>query len=176
MAESLRAKVAQWAAESARQFSLSTRPAYDSIHLDELLGSHYSRDSAVEDAHICVEVLSKVATEQSNSFRVAIALRSSADLTIAAPSPVTVQEELHALEPPSLYICRDIFAMYTPYFEEFRVPLEGLTPRERSATLRYYSCFRSLEAVGLDEEYSRVVWHDIMARPSDLLFHEIVGM
>jgi hypothetical protein len=174
--ESLRTKVAQWAAESARQFNQSTRPAYESIHLDDLLGNLYSRESAIEHTSICVEVLCEAVKNQSNSFRVAIAMRDSAHLTTAIPSPETIREELHPIEPPSLYICRDIFTMYVPYFEEFRIPLEGLTQRGHSAIVCYYSCFRSLEAARLDEEYSRVVWQDIMTRPSDILYHETLGM
>jgi len=168
--DAMRIKVEQWAALSARRLESSPGLAYDSVHLDDLLGHGYARSSAVELALNCTEVLAEAVKEQNYAYRVAVALNSTARLVPIAPNLETIRQQLHELEPPSIYICREIFTMYTPYFEEFRVPLERMM-RKGVPILCYYSCFRSVDASPLDQEYTRVVWWDVMGRLPDTLHH-----
>jgi hypothetical protein len=167
--ETLRVAVTTWAADSVGRFRTTDRPAYESVHLDELLGGGYSRDHAVEYALDSVAVLREHASEAMVSFRVAVVLEVSPELAPTPPAPESLQSEVSPHEPPSLYVCRDILAMYAPHFEEFRIPLDAPT----GATVCYYTCFRSLEAARLGHEYSRVVWYDLMnedsARPYDAM-------
>jgi hypothetical protein len=160
--------VAGWAEEAGRRLAAAGSPAYESIHLDDLSDGWYTHERAVAYAIDCVAVLGGRTSKTGLSFRVAVPLRSAPELMTVAP--VSLPSDVDPLEPPSLYACRDILTMYVPYFEEFRIPVDGPT----GSTACYYSCFRSPEAARLGWEYSRVVWFDIMTDQSARQYHAMI--
>jgi hypothetical protein len=164
VAETVRATVRNWAQHAARRLDSATSNSYDSIHLDDLVGSSYLHDQAVRLALECFEELRKAADEIGYPFRVAIALRSTEKLAVSKPPLGRIQDEIHELEPPSIYICRDLLAMYIPYYEEFRTPIVHSIDMGTDSVLCYYTCFRTLSSAARNEEYSRVVWYDSLSQ------------
>lgn len=137
--------------------------SFDTRHIDELDWNHHRRQDMVEESLACLDEAASAASALSLgelNVRLAIPLRAT---EMDERVPTWGGLELHELEPPSLYIARDVDVFNRAFVEEFRAVMAA--PDAMPGAAAYYVCHRDEREVSLGWECGRTVWvaHEMSA-------------
>lgn len=130
--------------------------SFDTRHIDELGWKHHRRQDIVEESLACLDEAASAASGLALgdlNVRLAIPLRAT---EMDERVPTWVGLDLHELEPPSIYIARDVDVFNRPFVEECRAGMAA--PDALPGATAYYVCHRDEREVSLGWECGRTVW------------------
>ena len=133
-------------------------------HVSEFFPANISRDKLFEGSLAlfleCVGLVKEKSLDGEVMPALVIPLLYSDKLHVWDDS-ISLSDQLHDMEPPSLYLIEYKIAKYFEKVEEYRVPVEldlGWVELTKKNFSIYYRCHRSIEEIENDWEYSRAIY------------------